>query len=1037
MRKKISLLKVFKTVHSLFVRYRIEVPRGSNILKKRWTIEKALFVTIFFLIVPFLSLFAQTNTVSGIVKDEKGSPLAGVSVVVKGAASGTTTNVEGRFSINAPSNSTLIFSSVGFNNKEVLVSGNTVFNIQLNSSSQSLNQVVVIGYGTQRKSDMTGAVSTISPRDYSQQHITRLDQALQGRAAGVQVMGIDGAPGADVKIRIRGVNSALGDNNPLFVIDGFVGADFNMVNPDDIESIEILKDASSTAIYGSRGSNGVVLITTKKGVKGKTKISYQGQVSNSKVIGKYDVLNAGDFAQVVNEKNKAIGLGPVFTDDQIKGFYKNGGTNWQDAIYRKAFGNDQQLSVSGGSDKTTFLVSANYLDNEGVIKNSSFKRYTLRSNLNSQVTNKLSFRMNLSGSNTININTETQNNGVLVQALAWAPTTPIYDSSGNFTISDPVGSLGRNPMALIYDHENKVNNLFVNVATGAKYELTKDLTLSVDLFMDYLNQQVQDFDGNYASNFNPSASEAVSKQITLQNTNTVEYKHTFNEVHNLDIVGVFETQQFTGNYLTATATGLKFPSLKYDNLGQASAYNINSSFSKWTLGSLLGRINYSFKDKYLVSASVRRDGSSKFQPSNRYSVFPAVAVGWNLANEDFIKSLNLFSRLKIRASWGLTGSQAIQPYATLSPYSSIIYAFNNNSLTSGIQISNPGNKDLKWETTEQKDIGLEVGLFNGNLSFEGDYFIKNTTDLLLNRPLPYYVGGGVFTSNVGEIQNKGWELQVNANIINSNDFTWRSSFNISNVKNDVVSLGGIADKIFTGSNTSGINFQSEFVYEPGMPLGAYWGLKYLGTWKPDEAAEAAKYGMKPGDARYQDVDNNHSIDNSDYQIIGFGLPKSSAGWNNTFIYKMLTLNVFFEGIFGVDKLNDIRGTSLRANRDNRQATLIDIKDRYIPGVNETSNLPAFSTTNLTQPQSSMFMENGSFVRLKNISLSYNFGKLLKNKKVDVNLFFNATNLLTITNYKGIDPEVSSKGSNTDIDQGIDYGAYPNSKTYQVGINLSF
>jgi hypothetical protein len=405
--------------------------------------------------------------------------------------------------------------------------------------------------------------------------------------------------------------------------------------------------------------------------------------------------------------------------------------------------------------------------------------------------------------------------------------------------------------------------------------------------------------------------------------------------------------------------------------------------------------------------------------------------------EEFIKRLEIFSKLKIRGSWGLTGSQAIQPYATQSTYSSIVYAFNNNNLSSGIQLGNPGNKDLRWETTEQKNIGFEFGLFSGKLSVEADYFVKNTTDLLLNRPLPNYVGGGVYTSNVGEIENRGWELLVGGTIIDHKEFTWKSSFNISNVKNTVSSLGGIADKIFTGSNTTGIATQSEFVYQPGQALGSYWGLKYLGTWKPDEAAEAANFGMVPGDARYEDLDNNHTINNSDYQIIGNGLPKTSTGWNNTVNYKNFTLNIFFQGIFGVDKLNNIRGSSLMAARDNRQATLTEIKNRYIPGVNETSNLPAFSKTNKTMPQSTMFMENGSFIRLKNVSLSYDLQNLFKNKSASVKVFLNATNLLTITKYKGIDPEASSTGSDTDINQSIDFGAYPNSKAYTIGIGFTF
>jgi hypothetical protein len=400
--------------------------------------------------------------------------------------------------------------------------------------------------------------------------------------------------------------------------------------------------------------------------------------------------------------------------------------------------------------------------------------------------------------------------------------------------------------------------------------------------------------------------------------------------------------------------------------------------------------------------------------------------------------MDLFSNLKIRGSWGRTGSQAIQPYATQSTYSTAIVAFNNNSLTNGIVLGNPGNPNLKWETTTQADVGLEVGLFKGRLNIEADYFNKRTTDLLLNRPLPGYVGGGTYASNVGEMQNKGWELSVGGNILNTPSFNWSSNFNISNVQNKVISLGGVADMLFTGSNVgAAYSTQSEFVIVPGQALGSYWGLQYLGTWKPSQATEAARYHQVPGDSRYLDLNNDGAITSADYKIIGNGIPKTSLGWNNTFAYKGLTLNVFFQGILGVDKMNYSKAGAMTGSADARQVTLTDMRNRYIPGVNETSNIPAFSKTDIVYAQSSRFLENGNFVRLKNVSLSYVLPKSMIKDKIKVKVFVSATNLWTITKYTGIDPEASNVGSSSDVNQSIDYGAYPNAKVITGGLNLTF
>ncbi|RDC65512.1 SusC/RagA family TonB-linked outer membrane protein [Adhaeribacter pallidiroseus] len=986
------------------------------------------------------SIVAETLT--GSVKDTKGVGLPGVTVLLKGTSTGTTTDASGNFTLQVPSLSgTLVFSFIGYSAQEVPITGTGPFNVTLQDNAKSLEEVVVVGYGTQRKTDVTGALTSISTKEFAQQPVTRIDQVLQGRAAGVQVTQAGGAPGGEARVRIRGANSVLGNNDPLYVVDGFVGADFTTVNPNDIETIQVLKDAASTSIYGSRGANGVVIITTKKGTKGGFNVTYEGQASTSEVIKKWDVLGAGDFADITNQRSVALGSAPIFTQAQIDEYRANGGTDWQDLVFRRSWGQQHQLSVSGGNEKTTFLISGNYLNQNGIIENTGYKRYIIRSNVNSQLNDKISLRLNVSGSRVQNHNTGLPSGTAnpVVQALAWSPTTQPYTATGTITSSDPVGSVATNPVALLYDRNFDVDRNIANIVGGANFKLpVNGLALDLQYAVNYVNGQGKYFNGMDVTRGNPNANRTSSEQITLQSTNSLTYNRTFNEVHNINAVAVFETQQFTDNNFSATGNTLKFPSLGYYNLPLAGSYTVGSGFTKWTLLSLLGRVNYSYKDKYLLTAAVRRDGSSKFAPSNHFSVFPSIAVGYNLAEEDFLKNTNLFSTLKIRGSWGMTGSQAIPPYATLSAYNpNAPVAFNNNSITSGIQLGNPGNLNLKWETTKQSDIGLEMGFLNGRVTFEGDYFVKHTTDLLLNQSLPAYVGGGTQTINIGEIENKGFEFSLGATVLESDGLNWTSNFNMSTVKNQVVSLGGIAPRIPQGTNVgAGMSTTNEFMLVPGRSLGSYWGINYLGTWKPGEEEAAKVFNAKPGDSRYEDVNNDGKITTDDFKIIGKGIPTTTAGWNNTFTYKSLTLNVFFQGVFGIDKLNYTRAAAMSGSGDARQYILSEIKDRYIPGVNETSNIPAFSSTNVVYTQSSRFIENGNYVRLKNVSLAYNLPASVIGKG-NIKVFASGTNLFTITKYKGIDPESSNIGASTDTAQGIDYGAYPNSKTYTVGLNLSF
>ena len=981
--------------------------------------------------------------VKGKVENDKGEPLPGVTIQLKGTAKGVTTNEQGAFEIAVPNSSAiLVISSIGFDRQEVAVGGRQYLDIRLQSAASKMTELVVVGYGEQKRGSLTTAISSVTAKDFEGQPVNRLDQVLQGRVTGVQVTNAAGSPGGSVRIRIRGTNSINGDNSPLYVVDGFIGAEFFAINPDDIESVQVLKDASATAIYGSMGSNGVILVTTKKGSKGGLKVNFSTRLSSSEVIKKLDLLNASDFAQTANAHATAIGTTPPFSEAQIKDFATNNGTNWQDEIFRRAFGQEYMLSLSGGNDKTGYFISGNYLNQDGVINNSSFKRYSIRSNINSKLTNKITAQLNITGAYSSGQNLDIPADGPhspLAQAITWSPTVPVRKADGTYTVTDPVSSVFFNPVALTTEQLAVRERMLANMIGGFKFDdiIVPGLSLNLQYGAKYLQYDDKSFTGKVVNSGTATAGIRSNKEIRTQSTNTLNYKKVFNE-HSLDVTAVAEYLESTYNYVSAGASNLTYESFQWNNLSQGTASSPGSGYSKSSIFSLVGRINYSFKDRYLLSAALRRDGSSKFVGKNKYSQFPSVSAGWIVSEEPFMKEQQLFSSLKIRGSWGVTGSDAAGAYSTISSYSNRIASFTNSTFQNGIVLGNIGNPDLKWESTEQQNVGLELGFLKGRINVTADYFNKHTRDLLLNETLPIYLGGNVITRNVGTVQNKGWEVSVDADILGHGALKWNTNVNVSFVKNKVVYIGAGRTVLFdpnTRKIGSGMSPQSEFVVMPGQPLGAIWGLTYLGTWKPSEATEAAKFGAKPGDSRYLDVKADGVIDANDYGVIGTGIPTTSLGWNNTVSYKHFSLNIFFQGMFGFDRLNYNKAAAMYYGGDAREATLQQIKDRYIPGVNETSDIPAFSTTNRNFTQSTRFLEKGDFIRLKNINLSYEFPKSAIRNIAAIKVFIGATNLLTITNYSGIDPEANSSAG--DFRQGIDYGSYPNAKTITGGFSLSF
>ncbi|MGB3848719.1 MAG: TonB-dependent receptor [Tunicatimonas sp.] len=982
------------------------------------------------------------KTITGKVTDVSTSEtLPGVNVLVKNTAIGTVTDIEGNYRLTVPDNAqTLVFSSVGYVSEEVTIGDRSVVDLALSADIRSLEEIVVVGYGTQEKKDITGSIATVDQRDFEAQPVTRFDQILQGRTPGVNVTNSSGAPGGAVSIRIRGSNSINGDNEPLYVVDGFVGANFRDVNPADIASIQVLKDASATAVYGSRGSNGVVVITTKNGTAGEPKLSLTARFTSSQVLDTWDLLDAPSFAEVANRRADALGSTRLFTDAQINNFRQNGGTDWQDELFRTGLGQEYQVDYSGGNDKVTFFVSGNYLEQDGVIINSDFKRYALRTNIKANITDKLTANLKMNFVRRENNNTEGGGNisGSVAGTLAWAPTTPLRDANGELTLADPISSIKANPIELaLNDAINESNTLLAN--GGFAYEIIDGLTADVSFAASYASNPFKGFNADRLNN-NPNNYRGLTEEFYLQNTNSLTYQRNFSDIHALTVTGVVEHQLRSQDQFQINAQGLQFPDLGFDNTTLANSLTSQAYRDKQTIRSYIGRLTYSLLDRYLLTATVRTDGSSKFRGDNVYGTFPSLALGWRLSEEPFMQTASFITDLKLRGSYGLTGSQGINVFGTVTSFNTSNQAagtsFENGVLTPGIIIGNPGNNSLTWETTEQLNVGIDLQMFNGRLGVVADYFKKNTYDLLIQEQLPLYAGAGGIFRNLGEVINSGYELGITATVVDRGRFNWYTNFNASFLDNEVTNIGDRERLFLDGDAGAGLTNLPENVIQPGSTLASYWGLNYLGVWGSDQATEAAVFGRVPGDSRFEDINDDGQINGDDYQIVGSAIPTRLFGWNNTLTYGNFSLNVFFQSMMGYDKWNFSYATAILASADAREVTHADIANQWVADVNEGSDIPAFSATDQPEIQSSRFIESGNFVRLKNLSLTYNLPNDLLGW-MNGSVMLGATNLLTFTNYRGIDPESFSNRPNAGVAQGADGGSYPNSKTYILGLNLTF
>ncbi|SHN40431.1 TonB-dependent receptor [Chitinophaga sp. CF418] len=972
-----------------------------------------------------MALYAQQPVTGRVTAGDTSLP--GVVVYIKGKGVNTQTDNDGRYSINAPAGATLTFSLMGYTSKEVPVNNRGTINVQLESSTQGLGEVVVVGYGTQKRKDLTGAIASLNATAYKDQPVLNASSALQGRVAGVSVANSSGAPGGAVKIRIRGANSINASNDPLYVIDGVALSSISIqdINVNDIASMEVLKDASATAIYGSRGANGVIIITTKSGKSGDMHLEYNGFLSSNTPMKKYKLLDAQGYATLANH----IAGTNVFADPAS---YAGKGTDWQDMVFHNGTTQNHQLSVSGGTEKSRYYISGYYVNQSGLLLNTSQEKFALRANLDSKLSKKVSIGVGIFAGHS-----NSHNNGDIggkgnpvMSALAWAPTEPVYDSGtqyNRFAIS-PIWS---NPYMTIKErkNDNSANSVVLN--GRLKYDITDWLSLNVNVGLDANISRTAYLNNDWVSPGNPGSGQSSLENYTIQNSNSLTFHKKFNEKHDFTVMGIVEETSSKFNSFSASGSGLTSTSNGYNNLGLNTSQGISSAYTNWALLSYVGRASYTFNDKYLITATYRADGSSKFQSTaNKWGYFPSVGIGWRLSEESFIKDLGIFSNLKLRGSWGITGNQSINPYSSLGLLSGVQYSYGGTTLYQGYLLGSPSNPDLKWETTKQTDIGLDVGLLGGRVNVTADYYNKRTKDLLLQVPIASYDGGGTMYKNVGAVNNKGFEFFVDIAAVQTHDFSWTATINASTYKNRVVSLGkdSILYRPVIGGGLINTNIQ---VVKTGQALGSFYLIPWQGVYTSDDNT----LGYKAGDNHYRDVSGNKSIGYEDRVIAGSALPKFLWGFNNNFHYKQFELNVFVQASHGNKIFNATYAGIAAPTSDVKYPTLAESAN-YASSKNPDAEWadPA-SKTNRSYVESTQYLQNGSYVRLKNVSLSY---ALLKKttRFADIRFTLSAQNLYTITKYKGYDPEATSTSATSDADAGIDLGAYPSPRTITFGVNIS-
>ena len=951
------------------------------------------------------------KTIKGVINDEQGETIIGASVIIKGEDTGTTSDMDGRFTLEAPEGAILVISYIGYHTQEVKVRKRSLLRVVLKEDNQLLDEVVVVGYGTVKKSDLTGAVSGVSNRQYKNQPVQRVENILQGRTPGVEVTATSGMPGASMKVRVRGTTSINKSSDPLYVIDGIISSSgLDGINPSDIQSMEILKDASSTAIYGSRGSNGVILITTKQGSEGKAQVTFDASIGLSTVRKQYDLLNAYEYATALNDIR---GSSTISAEDLEA--YKNGtkGINWTDLLTRTGITQDYRLAISGGNEKVKYLISGNVLDQEAITIMSDYKRYGIRANIDSEVKPWLTISAKLNASS---LHKHNEGGANWLHVTNFSPTMELKDPETGVYNTDPYNMIGSSPYGEMIVNNSDSYSYNLNANLTLLFKIMKGLTLSVQGGYDYDNSPSYSFRSKLDS---PGAINSASNTNALhnywQNTNNLTWQKQFGD-HSFTAMGVWEISRSWDSQLKGTGSNLNNESVGYWNLGNAAIRDASNSYTEFSLASGIVRANYDYKKRYFITAALRADGSSKFQGDNKWGYFPSAAVAWDIAQESFMSNQHVLDQLKLRASFGVTGNQDIAAYSTLGMLSGASYGWGTSTSSTGYwgyQFATPG---ITWEKTYQYDLGLDMSI--GGFNITVDWFKKQTKDLLFQKQVPKYNGGGTYWVNQGKLNNTGVELSLTTFPVKG-AVTWETSLNASYVKNEVADLAG--DDFVLTANYSDLGGPLQ-IMKPGYPMGSF----YVYQWKGFDDKGANLYQKADGS-----LTTNPTSD--DLVVKGQASPKWTVGWNITVTWKNWTLNVFFNAATGYDRLNISRFMAASMTGVSRFITL---RDAYFKGWDHVANkadalYPSLTNTdNKSYANSDFWLEDASFIKLKNISLSYRIPRRVL-KFASVQLSVSAQDLFTITRYKGMDPEVY-----TSYD-GLDYGAYPIPRTITFGAKIRF
>ena len=998
----------------------------------------------FFLFTPFV--YSQSRKqITGSVQDVQGNPLIGVSILETGTSNGTITDMNGTYSLNISStNATLRFSYIGYEEQLIKIQGRNVINVKMNEETSNLDEVVVVGYGVQRKSDLTGAISSINAAEtLKKMPAAQVADLLQGRIAGLSIVNSSGAAGAAPTLRVRGVNSIKADGGPLVVIDGFPGGNLSAINPADIKSIEVLKDASSTAIYGSRGANGVILITTKSPKEGKLSVDYNGYVVAGTPADKPSIMPVNEFARMANDWNQAYYGKDLYTERQITNF-TNGYDTYDymgNIINDYAISHSHDISIKGGNDKMSFLFSTQYIHNKGIAGHSTNDRWNYRLKVDANITKKLKFGANFYGM----INSAAGNNfsgqySLLTLAQQFPQTVLPYDKEGNLTQGTIDNTGIYNPIGFI-DEQKRNNNedmTFNNwLQAYISYEIIPGLTFRNE-------QQINIGNRFYGTTSSKQSMNGFLKGKSLATyydanswgwrmTNTLNYTKELNKNNRINATIGVEESLSRSYIMRQTAEGLTSESIGWKNMMLAETSKLeDNEVSKTTAISYFGRINYVLMNRYMATVTFRRDGSSLLSYDHRWDNFPSFSLAWNLKEESFLKNINSLDQLKLRYGYGVSGNQAVAAYSAYTQYDATI---GNGQIAYTLV---PGNPILKWEKTHQHNYGVDAAFLNGRISFTFDYYDKKTKDAINTVVLPADTGLSSGLRNAAEISNKGFEITLGITPITAKDFYWKADISLAHNKAKIEKLGDIDSDFMEIGTGWGNSFYRYFV---GEPIGAIYGLQSTGVWSTEEynnpdIKKPTSPTVRPGSYKYVDQNDSGTIDADDYVIIGNGQPKFNWGMNNSFTYKNFDLNIFLIGFHGFDIYN-----YPRARLTSSLSPFPELAERWIAGKNENAIIAGFGKDRdaITSPEtvaSSTFIEKGDFVKLKSITLGYNFSKGLLSK---INLsaarvYFSIKNVCTITKYSGNDPELSISNP---LRPGLDMATYPSQREYLLGLNVSF